>query len=405
LPAPRILICLAFIAFISLGLPDCVLGVAWPSIRHDFARPLTHLAHLLAAGTAGYLCSSFLGGHLLQTLGAGRLLAASCALVSLSLAAFALAQQWPLLVIAAIVAGLGAGAIDAGINTVAAQRFSPRIVNFLHASWGIGATTGPLLMTALLATGHTWRLGYATLALALLALALLFFATRRLWQQQPTPSTPSPHLPTSPSLLHALRTPIIPLQTLVFFIYCGIESTAGQLLYTLFTESRGVAVTAAGVTVSAYWFALTLGRIVFGQLTAHGLTRTAVLRTAMVLAPIAAALIALDGGTPLTFAATALLGSALGPIFPTLISATPDRVGPQLAHHAVGFQVAAASLGIATFPGLVAILARRHGLEIVCAYLVLAPISLFLLHELTLRTARRSAAPGDLGPTTTPVPE
>lgn len=381
--APRLLIALAFIAFVSLGLPDCVLGVAWPSLRSTFAQPLSRVGMILTAGTAGYLVASFFGGQLVRAAGVGKLLLGSSLLVAISLTAYTFAPAWPVVILAAVIGGLGAGAIDTGINTFAAAHFSPRVVNWLHASWGIGATTGPLLMTAVLATHHGWRLGYAVLTAVMLLLSIFFLATLRLWEDGPRTASADSALPTA-TLAEALRQPIVWLHALVFFVYAGLESTAGQLLYTLFTESRSIPIAIAGTAIGAYWAALTLGRIVFGQLAAS-VDRRTILRTGMTLAPIAAALIAWNPTPALSFAATALLGFALAPIFPTLISATPDRVGPRLAPHAVGFQVAAASLGIAAFPWLTALLARRTGLASIPTYLVAGALALLALHELTLR--------------------
>jgi fucose permease len=394
------LIALAFVAFVSLGLPDCVLGVAWPSIRETFGRPLGHLGQILAVGTGAYLLSSFLAGQLLRAVGVGKLLVGSSLLVAGSLAGYAMAPGWPVVLAAAAAGGLGAGAIDAGINTVAAARFSPRVVNWLHASWGVGATAGPLLMTAVLAIGHGWRLGYGILTVAIVALAVLFAMTIRLWEagDEPPPAaaggTPRVEAATA---LEALRRPVVGVQAVLFFVYGGIETTAGQLLFTLFTESRGVGVTAAGVTVGAYWASLTLGRIVFGQLAVRW-SRRAVLRAGMALAPVAAALLAWDVADAVSFGGAALLGFALAPVFPTLISVTPGRVGPRYAGQAVGFQIAAGAIGIAVFPGVVAGLARRHGLELVCAYLVAAPLVLFALHEVAMRLTRGGDAEAEAAP-------
>lgn len=402
MPSPRLLIALAFIAFVSLGLPDCVLGVAWPSLRATFDQPLSRVGTILTAGAVGYLTASFFGGQIVRAAGVGKLLVGSSLLVTISLATYALAPAWPVVVLAALLGGLGAGAIDTGINTFAAAHFSPRVVNWLHASWGIGATAGPLLMTAVLATHHAWRLGYTILAVVMLVLSTLFLATLRMWQDGPRTAAANDANPTAP-LAETLRQPIVWLQALLFFTYAGLEATAGQLLFTLFTESRGLTVAVAGTAVGAYWAALTVGRIVFGQLAAS-VDRRTILRTAMTLAPIAAALIAWNPAPPaplITFAAAALLGFVLAPIFPTLISATPDRVGPRHAPHAVGLQVAAASLGIATFPWLVAALARQTSLEILGPYLLIASLILFALHELTLRLPKANPSTNTFAPLTT----
>src|SRR3954454_24697329 len=259
---PRLIIALAFVAFVSLGLPDGVLGVVWPSVRGTFGRPVSHLGVLLAAGTAGYLVSSFLGGQLVRTLGVGALLVGSSVVVAVALTGMALAPNWLAFVSFAVLGGTGGGAIDAGINTFAASRFSARVVNWLHACWGIGATTGPVVMTAVLARGMSWRVGYRVLAVALALLSLLFLVTRRLWTiRRRAEATTSPE--PGASMGEALRRPVVWMQLALFFLYCGIESTAGQLLYSLFTESRGVPPTTAGLATGGYWASLMLGRVVF----------------------------------------------------------------------------------------------------------------------------------------------
>lgn len=383
--ASPILIGLAFVAFVSLGLPDCVLGVAWPSIRAEFGQPLSKLGIILMAGTSGYLCSGFLGGQIVRGIGVGRLILASALLVAVSLAGYRFAPGFGVIVVCSAIGGLAGGAIDTGINTYAARHFSPRVVNWLHASWGIGATAGPLLMTAVVATHHGWRVGYAILSGTMILLSLLFLATLGMWEDGAAAgAAAAAEEARTVALGKALGRPLLWLRALVFFVYGGIESTAGQLLFTLFTESRGIGVTRAGVSVGAYWGALTVGRIVFGQLAAW-VGRAKVLRTGMGLAIVASALIAWDPARVVSFAGVVLLGFALAPIFPTLISATPEAVGADYAPHAVGFQVAATSLGIAAFPGVVSLLARVAGLEVVCGYLMGASLALFGLHELTAR--------------------
>ena len=391
-PGPRLVIALAFVAFISLGLPDGVLGVAWPSVRATFERPLSHLGVLLAASTSAYLVSSFLGGQFVRAVGVGTLLLASSLLVAIALAGISLAPSWRAMVLFACVGGLGGGAIDAGINTFAASRFSARVVNWLHACWGIGATTGPVLMTAVLARGLPWRVGYEVLAVVLALLSLLFLLTLRLWTIEPAPhGTPDEPPHKTASIAEALRRPVVWMHLSLFFLYCGIESTAGQLLYSLLTESRGIPHTMAGLATGGYWASLTAGRIVFGQLAAT-LSRRVVIRIGLCLAPVAATMLWLNAGTTVSLAGAALLGFALAPIFPTWISITPQRVGAYYAPQAVGFQVAAANVGIALLPGAVGVLARRQGLEVVCVFLVAGSLLLLVMEEVVSALAREEAS-------------
>src|SRR5688572_6582458 len=186
MPRPRTaLILIAFVAFISLGLPDGVNGVAWPSVRATFGLPVGHLAILITAGTCGYLVASFSSGAVVRRLGVGRLLLASSLLVVGASAGYALAPAWPVMVGLGVFSGLGAGAIDAGINAYAARHFSPRLVDWLHAFYGVGATLGPVLMTAVLAAGLSWRWGYGVNAMLLAVMAVCFVFTLRLWAAAP----------------------------------------------------------------------------------------------------------------------------------------------------------------------------------------------------------------------------
>ncbi len=382
-PRPAVVFVLALVAFVSLGLPDAVLGVAWPSVRRTFGVPLDRLGLLLFATMAGYLTSSFLSGAIVRRLGVGGLLVASSAVVVASAVGYAISPLWIFVVLSGVPAGLGAGAIDASINAYAAARFPPGRVAWLHACWGIGATLGPLLMTGVLAAGLSWRFGYVVLAVVLSCLGLGFYATRRLWEMGG--ATPGPTAPAS--LGESLRHGRVQANIALFFLYTGLESTAGQWGYSLFTEGRGVTPTWAGVGVGAYWASLTLGRLVSGAL-AHRHAPALLLRGGVALVPLGALLVASSRDPLLGFAGLALIGFVGGPIFPLLISGTPERTGGGHADNAVGFQVAAACLGAAALPALAGVLARAYGIETIAGFLLASALLVLVLHELVLMTER-----------------
>ena len=150
---------LAYVGFVSLGLPDSVIGVAWPSMRRAFGLPLDALGPYFVVATAGYFLSSFSSGRLVNRWGVGLVLAVSSLITALSLLGYALSPLWIIIVSLSFLGGLGAGAVDSGINTFAAVRFTNRHVNWLHACWGIGAATGPAIMSAVLKHGVSWRWG------------------------------------------------------------------------------------------------------------------------------------------------------------------------------------------------------------------------------------------------------
>jgi fucose permease len=384
---PSVVFLLALVAFVSLGLPDTVLGVAWPSLRRTFGLPVDRLGLLLLATMAGYLTSSFLSGPLVRRVGVGGLLVGSSAVVVGSVLGYALSPRWGFVVLSAFPAGLGAGAIDASINAYAAARFPAGRVAWLHASWGIGAMLGPLLMTGVLAAGLSWRFGYGALAAVLACLGLGFYRTRTLWELGAAPGP----IPAPATLGDSLRQGCVQANVALFFVYTGIESTAGQWAYSLFTEGRGVAAAWAGVGVSAYWASLTLGRVVSGAL-AHRYSPARLLRGSVALVPVFALLIAWSHDPLVGFVGLSLLGFVGGPVFPLLISGTPGRTGSGHADNAVGFQVAAASLGAAALPALGGVLARAYGIETIAAYLFVCGLGVLALHEAVLM-GERAAAP------------
>ena len=175
------LILLAYLAFISLGLPDTVLGVAWPSLRDGFGISQPDIVFVLVTGVTGYFLSGLVAGGLMTKLGVGGLLTVSSGLVTLALIAYALAPTFYTFFPVAALMGLGSGAIDAGLNGYAARHFSVRHLNWLHACWGVGASLGPMIMTAAIAGGVGYRFGYASLALVLGAMGTAFLLTRRRW--------------------------------------------------------------------------------------------------------------------------------------------------------------------------------------------------------------------------------
>ena len=386
---PRALvIALAFLAFISIGVPDAVMGVAWPSIRHDFALPVSYLGQLLVSSTIGYLLSCFYGGALLERWGVGRILMLSSFAIVAVATNSALAVSWWAIVAAGLLSGLGSGAIDAGLNLFAARHCSPRVTSWLHACYGIGASAGPLLMSSVIVAGLSWRWGFGAVAALLLAMSICFSLTQKLWSDDDRAGARADSLDgASATRAHAMRRGLVWMHAGLFFCYSGVEATTSQWAYSLLTEGRGMAPRLAGASASIFWIALTAGRVGFGQLAAR-VVPDAILRTTLLGCPLAAALLWLDVSPAANVAALALLGLACAPIFPLLVSVTPVRVGDAHASHAIGFQIAAAYLGVAAIPGLTGVLARWYGLEVIALVIAVSALATLLLHEALLRRVR-----------------
>lgn len=365
------LILLAYIAFISLGLPDGLLGVAWPSIRADFTLPLDALGLLLISIMAGYLVSSFLSGKILSLLGVGKLLAISCAATGACLLGYTLVPAWWMMVALGVVGGLGAGAIDAGLNTYIATNHGESLMQWLHASFGVGITLGPLIMTAGLNLFHAWRVGYIVVGTAQLVLAAGFALTASRWKVQAKPAEGAEtHLMDFKTpLRETLRERGTWLSILLFFIYTGVETTLGYWVYSLLTESRGIPTDLAGLWAGSYWGTFTLGRILAGFFT-HRIRLDLLLRAAMLTALAGALLLWWNPAEWVSLLGVGLIGFAIAPIFPGLVSGTNGRVSPKHTANTIGMQISAAGLGIAVLPGVAGVLAQRFSLEVIPVFLV-----------------------------------
>lgn len=373
------LLVICFFAFISLGLPDGLLGVAWPSIRGDFAQPLDALGYVMVVGTSGYMLSSFFCGALTRTLGVGGLLSASCGGTAVSLLVFATTPWWGLVVAFAFVLGAGAGAIDAALNTYVAKYHRARAMQWMHACFGIGITMGPIIMTVGLSLTGRWENGYLVVASAQLLLATAFFLTRRRWNgiRLDAQSHERETLVTDAPMTESLRTLSALLGMLLFFFYVGLEIGLGLWAFSFLTEARGVDTEIAGVITGSYWAMFTVGRILAGWYT-HHISVPRVLHGSFALAGLGLVLLLLDAGPILAVIGFGLTGFAVAPVFPALMSDTESRVG--LRHHAntMGMQIAAAGLGAALVPALAGVLGRHFGLGILPLYMLGALALLWL---------------------------
>ena len=388
------LILLVFLAFISLGLPDGLLGVAWPSIRTNFNIPLDSLGMLLFAATAGYMLSSFFSGKIISYMGVGGVLALSCGLTGLGLIGYTLVPVWGLMVALGVVAGLGAGAIDSGLNTYVAANFKESLMQWMHACYGIGITLGPIIMTTGLSLFNSWRAGYILVGSAQLLLALSFLFTIKMWQHQTAPAAtveaPKQITDYRTPIFETLRQPAVWLSFLLFFIYTGSESALGTWVYTLLTESRHIAPKIAGYLASSYWVTFTVGRILAGMYTKR------IKLTSLMLISIGGAcagtlLLLLNLSNTISIIGVAFIGLSIAPVFPGLVSDTAARVGPRHASNTIGMQMGGAGLGAAAIPTLIGILAQNISLETIPVCLTVFYLILFGLYVLSLYWRRKVA--------------
>lgn len=391
MPRTTLLALLAFLAFVSLGLPDGLLGVSWPSMRAAFGVPIDALGTLVAFQTLGYLTSSSLSGRILRVLPIGTVLALSTLAASTALLGFAITTYWPLLLAFGFLAGLAGGAVDAGLNAYGARHFSARVLNWLHAFFGVGTTLGPLIVTAVLTSGAAWRWSYVIVGSAQLLLAATFFATRGRWA--PVAVGAAPPARVVARTRDTLRRPIVWLGMATFFVYSGAEFVTAQWSFTLLTLHRGESVATGGLLVSLYWGSLMVGRVLFG-IVADRVPLVRTISACMAVGVLGALLFWLEPTRMLSFLGLMLIGAAFAPVFASLVVLTPRWVGDAHADNAIGFQIAAAGLGGATLTAAVGMVAGAVGLEAIGVSVVVITVALLMLFQALSRWGFRHEAQG-----------
>jgi fucose permease len=382
------LIFLAYIAFIGLGMRDGLMGVAWPSMRTDFSKPLESLAILLIAGVAGYMTSSFLIGTLMARFGAGNLLVVSFALSIIALVGYTLVPAWWMLILLGMISGLGSGAIDAGLNTYVAAHFGEGPMQWLHASYGIGITLGPLIMTAALTALHSWRMGYGAVGVFQIVLMIVIMLTLPKWKQNDRPlkeDQPKRLTDYRTPMLQTLRQPQVWLSALLFFMYVGAEVSLGTWTYSLLVESRGINPTAAGLWSGSYWGTFTISRILAGLYTRR-LSTNRLVQGSLAGALLGAILLAWNPSPLANLLAVGLIGFSIAPVFPALISGTSQRVGAEFAANTIGMQMTASGLGTAVIPSLLGVLARWFSLEVIPICLLVVFVGMFGIYRISMNT-------------------
>lgn len=381
---PLGLLALSVATFVMLGMPKSAFGIAWPSVAGDFTRSIGDLGLVITVYVVGYFVSSAATGGLSRRYQMGPPLMVAAVLATVSLIGYAAAPNWVWLLVAAGGLGLAGGVIDAGVNAVIAVRHGARAMGMLHAGFGVGATLGPLMMTTLIETNSSWRLGFVMLAVGQGALALLYVRTRTGWDVSVDLLDAAPARPGRKGIM---------LGTLaVFALYSGVEIGTGQWAYSLLTESRGVSTAAAGLATAAFWAALTVSRLGLG-LVGHRVPIHRLLGGSSLLVLVGVVALWLD---PVAWAGPAglvVMGFALGPIFPLQTTLTPSRVGVAYTPTAVGYQLAAATAGAAVIPGGLGFLVSRYGLEVIGGVLVVTAVLLVGAIEALRRSSAGNESP------------
>lgn len=357
--AARFLLPLIYLGFVSLGLPDGTLGVAWPQMHGALGLPVGLAGVLLLVVTLLSAGSSFASGAVLRRFRVGPVVAVSCVMTGSAMLLVAESRHLGWLLLAAVPLGLGAGSVDAGLNGYVARHYSGRHMSWLHACWGVGATTGPLIMAAALGSAGGWRTGYLTIGTVQLGLAVVFVLTLRLWTAVPerTEAPVGGGGATAGGPTRGANSEAAWLSAGIFAIYVGVETMMGLWLGTILVQGRGVAPEVAGLCATVYYGTITAGRVLTGVVVDRWGNRR-VVRAGVVLAVVGAALFLLPAGPGVAAVALALLGLGFAPIYPGLMHEVPRRFAPAAVQTVIGRQSGASYLGGALFPALAGGLAQ-----------------------------------------------
>lgn len=369
---------IAYFSFVVLGMPGALIGIVWsPHMRQAFSLDLDAVAALYFSVSAAYFMASFLSGRLFSRFEIGSLLAGGCILGAVAFVGYALAPSWGMIVLMGCVAGFGSGLLDSGMNIYFAAHFDSRLMNWLHAAFGIGSTIAPFIINIVLINQGSWRIGYWLIAGLYLVSALLFLFTRARWLPIHSNREETPAAQRSASASSTLRLPIVWLGIAIFILYAGLEVGTGQWGKSVFFESRGVAETVASNWVALYWLSFTVGRIVFGFIVRR-VEAGRLIRFCMAGSLAGMALLVWNPFPESGVWAISLFGFMVSPLFAILITSTQERMSSGHAANAIGFQVAAATFGVGIVPGLLGVTGVNLGLEsITVALLVLVVIMAF----------------------------
>lgn len=389
-----------YITFISLGLPDSLLGTAWPLMRLEFGMPLDAAGIGTIIISGGTIISSLLSEKLIARFGTGKVTAVSVSATALALLGISFVPSFWWMLLLCVPLGLGAGAVDSALNNYVALHYKARHMSWLHSFWGIGAFCGPLVIASFLQQG-SWRGGYLTIAIIQVAVSLLLIFTLPLWKRPGiTPGSdvmPETDTITEPPAKNALRIPGVPLALITFLLYCATEYTVGLWGSSYLVEGRGLPEAAAARGVSLFYLGITVGRLLTGFLTAK-LSNKQLIRIGIIFILAGGALLVSPVSTPLALAALTLIGFGCAPVYPSMIHETPRRFGAQNSQKVVGLQMAFAYMGSTFIPPLVGVLARNISVFLIPWFCVVYGVGMLICSEaLNRRTQKQvesySAAP------------
>lgn len=385
----QLLLAIIYLAFISLGLPDSLLGSAWPVMYQEFSVPVSYAGGISMIIAAGTIVSSLQCDRLTRKLGTGKVTAISVLTTAAALFGFSISHSYLALCIWAVPYGLGAGCVDASLNNYVALHYASRHMSWLHCMWGVGASLGPYIMGYALTGGKGWNMGYRYIAVLQILLTVVLLVSLPLWKKQSAAadvqdSDTARAQNKALSLAQIIRIPGAKEVMITFFCYCAVEQTAGLWASSYLVLHSGLTSEVAAGFASLFYIGITVGRALAGFLTMKfNDTQMIRLGQGLILSGILLLLLPLGGMAGL--AGLIIIGLGCAPIYPSIIHSTPDHFGAENSQAVIGVQMAAAYVGILVMPPVFGLIANHISASILPLYLLAILLMMAVMHEKLLK--------------------
>ena len=364
-----ILLIIIYLTFISLGLPDAILGSAWPIIHDELNVSITYAGIVTIITTAGTIISSLFSEKIVRRFSTGKVTTFSVFLTSVGLLGIYFSPNFLWICLLSIPLGLGGGAVDSVLNNFVAINYKASHMNWLHCFWGIGATLGPFIMSLFLFKENGWRIGYATIGVIQAALVICLVISLPLWRKFEKKQTIEKEH-TEIKLNKILKINGMKPALISFFCYCSLELTAGLWASSYLTITKGISVDIAAKWVSFYYLGITVGRFISGFVTMK-LSNKQMIRSGQIICICGIFLLILSTPNIFKLFGLILIGLGCAPIYPAMLHDTPNRFGKDLSQGVMGIQMATAYMGSAVIPPLFGVLSKILGLSILPYFLLL----------------------------------
>lgn len=379
----HLLLAIIYLAFISLGLPDALLGAAWPSMYPQFDVPVSYAGIISMIIALGTVVSSLQSDRLTKKLGTGKVTTLSVLMTAMALFGFATSHSFGMLCLWAIPYGLGAGSVDASLNNYVALHYESRHMSWLHCMWGIGASAGPYIMGYALTAGWGWNSGYHIIAVLQIVLTAILLCSLPLWKQRPAEVLQDGKIQNvkALSIREVLQLAGAREILVCFFCYCALEQTTGLWASSYLTLHKGVSADTAASFASMFYLGITVGRALSGFLTMK-LNDVQMIRLGEVIIGIGVLVMLLPFGQSLSLTGLILIGLGCAPVYPCVIHSTPAHFGADKSQAIIGIQMACAYVGTCLMPPVFGLIANHITVALLPVYLLIILVLMVIMHEL-----------------------